>query len=601
MGVKRMVNEEGEVCGSCKYCPGKGLITPRPCKKPQNNKKVTDLDAACFFYEKADIKTKKKDNIKCSKGDDEDKPVLVSSLVLKDVLYEQVKTKDGYQFAYLNGDSIKYVKDIRDSILKITYNPLVNDAIKTGAVRLPSDVLDYSAPQELTDAIQQHIHRYLDVSKDMEVFATYYILISWIYDRVNTLPYLRALGDTGCGKSRFLDVIGGLCYKPCMVSGAITPAPIYRMIKQWGGTIILDEADFRDSSEKSEVITILNCGFEKNRPVIRCDQNNVDNLQFLPTYCPKVIATRYTFDDKALESRCLTEKMTQTDRTDIPRVLPIKFYDEQQELRNKLLMFRFKHYWLINGDSGQGVDFGANIEPRLQQATMSFASLFSKIPELMERFKTFLELYNKEIIEERSESFDGMIIRSLIGLHDEGRQDISAKDIAEKMISDYALDKVTLQSIGKHLKSLKIERKRISGDNNRYVVWDEKHIGKLKLRYMPSSSSPIALGTLGTNDTDNDLIKESTTVSNMPSAPSIVGESSHLTHTDNKSTDNGYLNSALKQEIKRIIVLRYPDGQRPTPKQWDYLLKLVMQECILPMNIAVEYIKAVRAELGAGW
>jgi hypothetical protein len=215
-----------------------------------------------------------------------DAAVQTSFLILPDGnIAEEVYDSSGVKFALWDGSNVKYVEDIKNDR---TYRPLVNDAITTSAVKLPTCAQDYGTPQELIDAIQNHIHKYLDVSKDMEVFATWYVLLSWVYDRVNTLPYLRALGDTGCGKSRFLDAIGGLCYKACMVSGAITPAPIYRMIKQWGGSIILDEADFRDSSEKNEVITILNCGFEKNRPVIRCDQNNVDNLQFLPTYCPKV-------------------------------------------------------------------------------------------------------------------------------------------------------------------------------------------------------------------------------------------------------------------------------------------------------------------------
>jgi hypothetical protein len=505
-------------------------------------------------------------NKKGSKSDDEAKPIPISALVLEDVLYEQVKTIDGFQFACLKNGSVEYVKDIRNSILGITYIPLVNDAITTGAVRLPSDVKDFGTPQELTEAIQCHIHSYLDVNKDMEVFATWYILLSWVFDRVNTLPYLRAMGDTGCGKSRFLDVIGGLCYKPCSVSGAITPAPIYRMIKQWGGTIVLDEADFRDSSEKSEVITILNCGFEKNRPVIRCDQNNVDNLQFLPTYCPKVIATRYTFDDKALESRCLTEKMTQTDRKDIPRVLPIKFYEEQQTLRNKLLMFRFKHYYLINGDSGQGIDFGEGIEPRLQQATMSFAALFSKIPELMERFKAFIGQYNRELIEERSESFDGMMVRALIGLHEEGTQDISGKMIADKMIADFGLEKVTPQAVGKHLKSLKVETERKGHSNLRTVKWDEAHIQKLKTRYVLTEkrqviSSPITIGALDTNGTDNDLRTKSLDTSSVPSAPSIIGESTNLALTLNQ--DAKLSQADLIQHIREELILQakqFPEG-----------------------------------------
>ena len=56
-------------------------------------------------------------------------------------------------------------------------------------------------------------------------------MLSWCYDVLNTVPYLRALGDYGTGKSRFEDIIGGLCYKPMFTNGAITPAVIYRVLR----------------------------------------------------------------------------------------------------------------------------------------------------------------------------------------------------------------------------------------------------------------------------------------------------------------------------------------------------------------------------------
>lgn len=467
----------------------------------------------------------------------------MSFTLLKDGrIAEEVYNSDGAKFAVWDGNNVEYLEEIKKGVV---VKPLVNDAIFTGAVKLPSEAKGYGTLQELLDSIQNHVHKYLDISEDMEVFASWYILLSWVYDRVNTLPYLRALGDSGTGKSRTLDVIGGLCYKACIVSGAITPAPIYRMIRQWGGTIVLDEADFRDSSEKSEVITILNCGFEKNRPVIRCDQNNVDTLLFLPTYCPKVIATRYTFNDKALESRCLTEKMTQTNRKDIPRVLPAAFYEEQQQLRNKLLMFRFKHYWLVDGNAGQELDLG-DIEPRLHQATQSFAALFAKIPELMIRFKKFLEKYNKELIEDRSESFDGMIVHALLKLkYEDDKQDISSKDIAKKMIEDFGLEKVTPQAVGKHLKSLKIETKQKAGGGARFVVWDNTHIVKLKRRYVPAEGlSPYTNGFNGTNATDSVLSgtlskNAAQTVPSVPFVPSIIGESPNMVQSLDKVEQAG--------------------------------------------------------------
>lgn len=60
---------------------------------------------------------------------------------------------------------------------------------------------------------------------------------------------------------------------------------------------------------------------------------------------PKVIATRYAFEDSALESRCLTEFMkAKAPRGDIPGSLSPEFDSEAAVLRNRLFAYRVAHY-----------------------------------------------------------------------------------------------------------------------------------------------------------------------------------------------------------------------------------------------------------------
>ncbi|MCJ7445898.1 MAG: hypothetical protein MUO26_15490 [Methanotrichaceae archaeon] len=77
------------------------------------------------------------------------------------------------------------------------------------AVILPEHPESYGTLSSLAKEIELHLHKWLDVSPLYEKIASYYVVFTWVFDRVNSLPYLRALGDTGTGKSRFLDVIGG--------------------------------------------------------------------------------------------------------------------------------------------------------------------------------------------------------------------------------------------------------------------------------------------------------------------------------------------------------------------------------------------------------
>jgi len=382
------------------------------------------------------------------------------------------------------------------------YIPANSEEEAEGAILLPDEPEEYGTVEGLVEEIQDFIKRYVDVSDTFRTISAWYILLTWVYERVNTLPYLRVLGDWGTGKSRFLDTVGGLCYRATITAGAVTPAPIYRLLKKWRGTIILEEADRRKSDETDEVITILNCGFEKRRPVLRCTKDDPDELQVLPTFSPKIFATRRRFQDVALESRCLTEVMQETDRDDIPVQLPSRFYEEQRKLRNKLLMFRIRNWHRVDPDAGIDLDLG-DVEPRLKQATISFAVLFKNIDGAYEKFKSYLKKLQREIIEERANTVEGMVVNALFALthvtdvtnvtnvtrHRIGNKEyikLSPKEIAEYLIDEGILKDIKPQRVGQILKTLglRTEPVRIDGEMGRYLMYDEKVLKSLARRYL---------------------------------------------------------------------------------------------------------------------
>ena len=418
-------------------------------------------------------------------------------------LYEEIY-RDG-QALFIDPEGNTY-EELEIGGLK--YAPISGDELTEGAVLLPSGLESYEDEKTLIAEIQAHIHKYVDVSPFFETISAYYILLSWLYDRVNTLPYLRVLGDTGTGKSRFLDTVGRLCYKATIVSGAITPAPIYRLIRKWQGTIIIDEGDFRASDEKNEVVKILNCGFERGRPVVRSQKDHPDSIQILPTFSPKIIASRKRFDDVALESRCLTEIMQETDR-DIPYLLPTKFYEEEQRLRNKLLAFRFRNHGRVDLENAQKLA-DLDVENRLKQAMSSFIVLFANNEKLYNEFTAFLINYNRELVEQRSETYEGAIVQVIFDLVTEyqenvpnvqnvqnvqlGNEDlaglkITAADIADRLREKYGMQEVTARSVGRRIRTLgmttRLERR--GGERKRYLNLDVRQLTKLIKKYIPDA------------------------------------------------------------------------------------------------------------------
>ena len=76
-------------------------------------------------------------------------------------------------------------------------------------------------------------------------------------------------GDYGSGKTRFLLVVGSICYKPMFASGASTVSPIFHILDAFRGTLIIDEGDFRWSDDKADIVKILNNGNVRGLPVLR--------------------------------------------------------------------------------------------------------------------------------------------------------------------------------------------------------------------------------------------------------------------------------------------------------------------------------------------
>jgi hypothetical protein len=434
---------------------------------------------------------------KAKKEDDRKPSSQTSFFTYGETLFEQIYLNGKSYFLAFNtvtGETktIPFL-ELEEEIIE----PINGEDVELGAVRLPSGVEEYGDTLTLLAEIETHIYRYLDVSPNYLKFAAYYVLLSWLYDRFHTLPYLRALGDTGCGKSRFLDVIGGLCYKAISASGCVTPAPIYRMLRKWQGTLVLDEADMKNSDEYNEVVTILNCGFERGRPVIRATKDNPDKVQILPVYGPKVFASRRRFKDVALEARCLTEIMRETDRDDIPPVLGRKFFEEQQELRNKLLLFRLRNYFKVDPEAGANLNL-EGIEPRLRQISEAFTSLFANEPEVLDSYKQFIQAHQRELIEQRAATKTGQVVEALFELLDgyevtlvttvtgDKAIPITAGKIAEKI-------GMTPQAVGGILAGLGLRTYPVKagGKTQKYIIYEERKLKKLRKRYIPEEEDCV--------------------------------------------------------------------------------------------------------------
>jgi hypothetical protein len=414
-------------------------------------------------------------------------------------LYEQIHHDGKNMFVVYNA----VTGDIGETsgVGKIYPLPLQRNEIDT--IGLPENAVNFykqygtanEAEADLLTEVEGFIYRYVDLDNSFRTLAACYVLLSWLYDKFYSIPYLRLLGDFGTGKSRALDVIGGVCYRPANVSGATKAAGIFRLIDRWRGTLILDESDFRYSDETVDIIRILNMGFEKNRTVLRVNTNDM-SLEHFQSFCPKIIASRKKFHDEALESRCISTITKQTNRNDLPFSLGKQFFEERDLLRKKLLMYRLRNWELIDPEI---FNIDVNVEPRLKQISLPFFVLFGNNQELLNDFKKFIEGFQKELVEDRAQSLPGQTVNALFELFDtSGRR-------TERVLSDTGVtavtavtpsqiaDKLDLKDVkparvGNLLKSVGLRTRvaKIDGRSSRVVEYHEERFKALQARYIPA-------------------------------------------------------------------------------------------------------------------
>jgi len=405
---------------------------------PQIFKKTLKLAKEKYGYTDIKIDTPRD---KEKKNDTKDENIIVTSKVIhKQVLYEQVYNPETRQSEYLGYDNGELIRKSFIEESHFTYYPIIGEELPQKALLLTKTATEYGSKKDLVKEIQAFIHEYVDIEPEDEEKATYYILLTWIQDKLNTIPYLRVLGDKGSGKSRFEDVVGKLCYKPSKFGGATRAAPIYRIMEKWHGTLVFDEFNLKKSDDSVDIIQILNSGFQKDNKIPRCDKGNNYNVEFFDPYGGKILAQRETTSDVALESRCITILM-EDKRGDsdwrIPLITGNTFIEKRDKLREKLLMFRFKNQAEIDPETTPHINFDCKIQSRIIQSYLPFFVLFNLDEEIAKKFIDNVTKRNTEIVAENEGSWEGRLINFYLEKRlGDNRTNVTSAKLSHLLTSD---------------------------------------------------------------------------------------------------------------------------------------------------------------------
>jgi hypothetical protein len=359
---------------------------------------------------------------------------------LIELVYDAAKRTTGLAVSRFNGLwNIEQEVRVETGETLVPYSPR-NNLIVNECVLLPSGPVEYGTKEEMVADIQAFLGRYVDLSPLFAKIAAYYVLLTWVHDAFGELPYLRLRGEYGTGKTRGLMAIGSLCYRPLFASGASTVSPIFHILDAFGGTLIFDEADLPYSDARADIVKIFNNGTVPGMPVLRTvvNRHKEFNPHAFKVFGPKIIAMRGSFDDRALESRFLTEETGRRPlRPDIPIHLPGEMKGEALELRNRLLHFRFCNRFAIKTDTSALMD---GVEPRLNQTALALLSLIDDAALRGEIQRALMDQFAGTLAE-RKETAEARVLKAVGEAFAvaEG-SNVPVRDIADRFNAEHAND-----------------------------------------------------------------------------------------------------------------------------------------------------------------
>jgi hypothetical protein len=367
--------------------------------------------------------------------------------------------------------------------------PLNIRIVREKRIFLPSEASLYNTEKNLLDSIERFVTRYLDLPHAFHIkLVSHYILLTWIYDKFSVIPYLRAQGDFGSGKTRFAQVVGALCYKPLFLAGATSNSFIYRMIELFKGTMIFNELERVNTDLSSEIVIILNNGYEKGLFVGKVEGDKKKEPVTFDVFSPKIITSRDGFKDLALESRIINIPMRTTKRKDIPTLLDNYFWEQAGILRNFLLMYRFKHLNIkgISINESELMQFN----PRLRQTLIPLLYTI-KNEEIKKDFINFAVEYQDQLDTEINSGIDSLIAEKIIELLNK-LQIVTVKDVTENINKELdEKEKLSSKAVGKKIRGFGFKTKKVQGVFR--ITYSKTTVEYLVDKYKLSSISPESL------------------------------------------------------------------------------------------------------------
>jgi hypothetical protein len=302
------------------------------------------------------------------------------------------------------------------------YVPIDNPALRKGLVIVPSEPKQTTFKEMLEKADVFSKQCYDPGDQELKVRLLARIVIgSWFLDRFvrepeldiagsgKYAPIIPIRGPSQSGKNRLAFVLRLLSYRPFFEMSTYRVPSLYRPLDVWNGTLVLDEADFANTSEKSELIHFLNCR-ATGTPISRQDPKNPGKTDVFTNFGQTILTQRRGFDDNATESRCLPYYSDSTDKK-LPTVETDEMLKQGLELQNMLLHLRLEYFNRVTID--KMVWLPEISDARLVASLLPLLALSKFEPSIYENIDSTVKEVERLKVEQKANSEDGVLVNAL--------------------------------------------------------------------------------------------------------------------------------------------------------------------------------------------
>jgi hypothetical protein len=470
------------------------------------------------------------------------RPTVVTSEFIAEEIWSRINAPQ-YLVYRFKEDSFETLKEIpsRETNAKgqnIIYIPVNNDSLKKGLIIVPTGCTETTFRELFEEIDKFAVLSYDPCGQEALVKLLTRICVgSWFLDRFvadpvfdiagsgKFAPIIPIRGPSQSGKNRLAFVLRLLSYKPYFEMSTYRIPSLYRPMDLWQGTLVLDEADFANTNEKSELVHFLNCR-ATGTPLSRQNPNNPGVTDTFTNFGITIVTQRRPFDDNATESRALPFYSEASDKR-LPVIETDEMLKQGLELQNKLLYLRMKYYRQVTINKEAWVN--ELNDHRLVASLLPLIALSSHEPSLKETITKTAKEVEKAKVEEKANSMDGLIVNFLWEkindrLFENWRPRIFYILESREVETDNEIEKekrIALttrhladqfrwspQSIRKALASLGIAEKgltnsvKVNGRTQRVIFFDpsrmEKRLREFVVDYVPNAVTEVTGVTVST-------------------------------------------------------------------------------------------------------